>query len=175
LAIRIMKNSMKLWLAALSLMSFGVVSEAQESLEHKRAQQAQQPVAQSITPEQQAALDKLDQDIAQTALNIVRMIDQDRAGEVWDTASPVGKKVISRDDFLKKIAHDRGALGSPGMRMPMGVRHLRYDGTGNMPAGAFVNVSFDTQFGKLPQSSREMVTFILDADNNWRFVGYAIR
>ncbi len=170
-----MKNNMKLWLAALSLMSFGVVSEAQQSLEHKRAQQAQQPIVQSITPEQQAALDKQDQDIAQVALNIVRMIDQNKAGEVWDTASPVGKKVISRDDFLKKIAHDRGALGTPGMRMPMGLRHLRYDGSGNMPAGAFINVSFDTQFSNVPQSARENVTFILDADNNWRFVGYAIR
>jgi hypothetical protein len=170
-----MNTSMKLWLAALSLMSFGVVSEAQQSLEHKRAQQAQQPFVQSITPEQQAALDRQDQEIAQVALNIVRMIDQGKIGEVWDNASPVGKQVISRDDFLKKVMRDRGALGAPGMRMPMGVRHLRYDGSGKMPAGSFINVSFDTQFSNAPQSAREMVTFVLDADNNWRFVGYAIR
>jgi uncharacterized protein YneR len=61
------------------------------------------------------------------------------------------------------------------MRMPMGVRHLRYDGTGNMPAGAFINVAFDTQFSNARQGSREMVTFMLDQDNMWRFVGYAVR
>ncbi|WP_157056157.1 DUF4019 domain-containing protein [Candidatus Burkholderia verschuerenii] len=168
---------MKLWLAALSLMSFGVVSEAQESLEYKRAQQAQQPqerAVQSLTREQQEALDKQDQAIAQVALDIVIMIDADKVGEVWDNASLIGKKVITRDDFIAKVAHDRGALGAPGMRMPMGLRYLRYDGTGNMPAGAFVNVAFDTQFANAPQSSREMVTFMLGQDNIWRFVGYAI-
>jgi hypothetical protein len=174
-----MKPNMKLWLAALSLMSFGVVSEAQESLEYKRAQQAQQAAQngaqQGLTREQQAALDKQDQDIAQVALDIVRMIDAKRAGEVWDDAALVGKRVISRDDFIAKVTQDRSALGVAGMRMPMGVRHMRYDGTGNMPKGAFVNVSFDTQFSNAPQSVREMVTFMLDADNTWRFVGYAIR
>jgi hypothetical protein len=170
-----MKTSMKLWLAALSLMSFGVVSEAQESIEYERAQQTRQPAVRMLTSEQQAALDKQDRDIDQAAMNIVRLIDQGKAADVWETASPVAKKIISRDDFATKIAHDRSALGTPGMRMPLGVRHLRYDGSGNMPAGAFINVSFDTQFGDTPRSMHEMVTFILDADNTWRFVGYAVR
>jgi hypothetical protein len=173
-----MKTNMKLWLALLALMSFGVVSEAEESVEYKRAQQArqsQQAAVRTLTREQQAALDKQDQDIGQAALTIVRLIDQHKAGDVWDTGSPVAKKVIARDDFIGKITRDRGTLGDPGMRMPMGVRHLHYDGTGNMPAGAFLNVSFDTQFSNARQSSREMVTFMLDEDNVWRFVGYAIR
>jgi hypothetical protein len=172
-------NNMKIWLAALSLMSFGIVSKAEESVEYKRAQQAQQQAqrsaVQSLTREQQEQLDKLDQTIAQVAFDIVKMIDARKVGEVWDSGSPVGKKVITRDDFIAKVEHDRGALGAPGIRMPMGLRHLRYDGTGNMPAGAFINVAFDTQFANAPQSSREMVTFMLDRDNIWRFVGYAIR
>jgi len=57
----------------------------------------------------------------------------------------------------------------------MGVKHYRYDGTGNMPAGAYINILFDTQFGQASQSSREMVTFILDSDKVWRFVGYSVR
>jgi hypothetical protein len=173
-----MKNNMKLWLALMSLMSFGVVSEAQESVEYKRAQQARQPqqaAVRTLTREQQAALYKQDQDIGQAALSIVRMLDQNKAGEVWDSASPVGKKAISRDDFIGKMDHNRAALGTASLRMPMGVKHMHYDGTGSMPAGAFINVSFDTQFSSVSQSAREMVTFMLDADNVWRFVGYAVR
>jgi hypothetical protein len=44
-----------------------------------------------------------------------------------------------------------------------------------MPAGAYLNILFDTQFSQASQSSREMVTFILDSDKVWRFVGYSVR
>ncbi|SAK45664.1 DUF4019 domain-containing protein [Caballeronia ptereochthonis] len=169
-----MKASIELSLGALLLMSYGIASQAQQP-----AQLVPQPVQstapRSLTREQQAVLDKQDQDIAQVALDIVRTIDEGKAGEVWDGASPVAKRIISRDDFLNKIAHDRAQFGAPGMRMPMGIRHYRYDGTGKLPAGAYINVLFDTQFSQVAQSAREMVTFILDPDNVWRFAGYSVR
>ncbi|WP_321800339.1 DUF4019 domain-containing protein [Caballeronia sp. J97] len=166
-----MKASIRLSLAALLLVSGSIACQAQQV---QPAQQKIQPVAQSLTKEQQAALDKQDQDIAQVASSIIKMIDQNKAAEVWDAASPIAKQIISREDFTKKVAHDRSPLGTPGVRMPMGVKHYRYDGSGNMPAGAYINVVFDTQFSQAAQSSREMVTFILDSDNMWRFVGYSV-
>ncbi|WP_244817650.1 DUF4019 domain-containing protein [Caballeronia sp. Lep1P3] len=156
-----MNTRTKQWLSALALMSAGIVAHAQ-------------PVP-SLTRDQQAGLDKQDQDIAQMAGAIVKMIDENRAGEVWDASSAVAKKVITREDFIGKITRDRAALGTPGMRMPMGVKHLHFDGSGNMPAGWFMSVSFDTQFSQARQSSREVVTFMLDADRTWRFVGYSVR
>lgn len=168
-----MKARLKLSLCALVLMSTGMASQAQQ-----QAQPVQKP-AQPATPrglskEQQAALDKQDQDIAQAALNIVRMIDESKMSEVWDDASPVAKQIISREAFQQRIANDRALLGAPGMRMPLGVKHFRYDGSGNLPAGAYINVSFDTQFSKNSRSALEMVTFILDSDNIWRFAGYSV-
>lgn len=160
-------------LGALLLISTSVACQAQQ------APAPQQPIqsaaARSLTKEQQDALDKQDQDIAQVALAIVRLIDQSKTGEVWDQASPIAKQIISRDDFTKKITHDRAPLGTPGMRMPMGVKHYHYDGSGNMPAGAYINILFDTQFSQASRSAREMVTFILDSDKVWRFVGYSVR
>ncbi|SAL27652.1 membrane protein [Caballeronia arvi] len=168
-----MKARITLSLGALLLLWSSIACQAQQ------AQPAPQPpqaaAARPLTKEQQAALDKQDQDIAQVASAIVRLIDQNKSAEVWDQGSPIAKQIISRDDFVKKVTRDRSPLGSPGIRMPMGVKHYRYDGTGNMPAGAYINVLFDTQFSQAPQSSREMVTFILDSDNIWRFVGYTVR
>jgi hypothetical protein len=156
-----MKTRTNKRLAALALMSMAALSHAQP--------------APSLTREQQAGLDKQDQDIAQMADVIVKMIDQNKTGEVWDAGSAVAKKVISREDFVSKVTRDRAALGTPGMRMPMGVKHLHFDGTGNMPAGWFMSVSFDTQFSQARQSAREVVTFMLDPDRVWRFVGYSVR
>ncbi len=164
--VRIMKASIRFSLAAFLLISSSIACHAQET---------QSSATRSLTKEQQAALDKQDQDIAQVASQIIALIDQNRAGDVWDQASPIAKQIISRDDFMKKVARDRSPLGAPGLRMPMGVKHYRYDGTGNMPAGAYINILFDTQFGQASQSSREMVTFILDSDKIWRFVGYSVR
>ncbi|SAK43897.1 membrane protein [Caballeronia hypogeia] len=166
-----MNASIKRSLAALLLMSFGIASQAQQA----QPAPVHSAAVRSLTKEQQGALDKQDQDVAQVAVAIVRLIDQDKAGEVWDQSSPIARQIIARDAFVKKIAHDRAPLGAPGMRMPMGVKHYQYDGTGNMPAGAYLNILFDTQFSQSAQSSREMVTFILDSDNVWRFVGYSVR
>ena len=172
-----MKARLKLSLCALVLMSTGMASQAQQ--QPQPAQPAQKPAQvaapRGLSAQQQAALDKQDQDIAQAALNIVRMIDQGKTSEVWDDASPVAKRIISHDDFQRRIASDRALLGTPGMRMPLGVKHLRYDGSGNLPAGAYINVSFDTQFSKHNRSALEMVTLILDSDNIWRFAGYTVR
>ena len=168
-----MKSRFSVSLAAFLLFSAGVACHAQQT---QPAQQAVQPAAtRSLTKEQQAALDQQDRDIAQVASSIIRLIDQNKAGDVWDQASPIAKQIVSHKDFMKKIAHDRLPLDAPGLRMPMGVKHYRYDGTGNMPAGAYINILFDTQFSQASQSSREMVTFILDSDKVWRFVGYSVR
>jgi len=93
----------------------------------------------------------LDQDIAEAATAIVRMIDQKKAGEVWDGSSAVVKKIISREDFANKVTRDQAALGTPGMRMPLGVKHLQFDGTGNMPAGSFMS------WASIPSSTRASV------------------
>ncbi|WP_250494470.1 MULTISPECIES: DUF4019 domain-containing protein [unclassified Caballeronia] len=166
-----MKASFKLFLFVVSLISFAGACQAQQA--QQAPQTAQAPHA--LTREQQAQLDKQDQDIAQVASTIVKMVDENKAGDIWDLSSPLARKVITRDDFVKKVTNDRAALGAAGMRMPMGVRHLHFDGTGNMPAGSYITVTFDTQFSQAQKSSREIVTFILDPDNSWRFAGYSVR
>ncbi|MEZ2353772.1 DUF4019 domain-containing protein [Caballeronia sp. RCC_10] len=99
----------------------------------------------------------------------------EQGGGVWDGSSAVAKKIISREDFANKVTRDRAALGTPGMRMPLWVRHLQFDGTGNMPAGSFMSWPSITQFDQARQSSRESVTSMLHPDRRWRFVGYSVR
>ncbi|SAK62147.1 membrane protein [Caballeronia glebae] len=167
-----MKASINLSLAALLLISTSIACQAQQA--PPAQQQNRPPVVRALTPEQQASLDKQDQDIGQAAMEIIKLIDQDKAGVVWDQGSPLAKQIVSRDDFMKKVAQDRSPLGQPGLRMPMGVRHYRYDGSGNIPAGAYINVRFDTQFSRSNRTRSETVSFILDSDRVWRFVGYSV-
>jgi hypothetical protein len=169
----IMKSRISAALATLLFFSAGIACRAQQSQLPQNPTQSAAP--RSLTKEQQTALDQQDRDIAQVASAVVTLIDQNKAGEVWDQASPIAKQIISRDDFMKKVARDRSPLGAPGLRMPMGEKHYRYDGTGNLPAGAYINVLYDTQFSQPGQSSREMVTFFLDSDKVWRFAGYSVR
>ncbi|BAN27182.1 DUF4019 domain-containing protein [Caballeronia insecticola] len=169
-----MKARIKLSLGIFLLTSFGIASYAQQP--GSPVPPSVQPAApRGLTKEQQAALDKMDEDIGQIALTIVKSIDQGKAPQVWDAASPIAKGIISRDAFVQKVSHDRAVLGEPGMRMPMGIRHFRYQSTGNLPAGAYINVTFETQFAQAKQSALELVTFFLDSDNIWRFAGYSVR
>jgi hypothetical protein len=165
---------MKLLLAALSLMSCGIVSEAQDTQRYKQAQEAQKPVKRALTRDEQAALDQQDQALGQAALVIMKMIDENKAGAVWDTSSAITRKITSRSQFLSKLASDRAPLGTPGVRMPLGVHHLRADGSGGTPAGLYVNAVFDTRYSGAPRNVQEMVTFVLEADNVWRFAGYSL-
>jgi hypothetical protein len=172
-----MNTKMKLWLAALSLMSFGVASAAQEIQQQKQAQQAQQaqqPVKRALTSEQQALLDQQDQALGQAALVLIKKIDENKAGEVWDISSAVTHKIVSRQDFIARVGSQRAVLGTAGTRMPLGVHHLRIDGKSGVPAGLYVNVAFDTRFSGAARNVQEMVSFVLDADNVWRFAGYSI-
>jgi hypothetical protein len=169
-----MNSKMKIWLVGLSLMSFGIVSAAQENDRQKQVQQAQQPIKRSLTSEQQALLDQQDQALGQAALVLIKKLDENKAGEVWDISSSVTHKIVSRADFIARVASERAALGTPGTRMPLGVHHLRTDGKNGPPAGLYVNVTFDTRFSGAPRNVQEMLTFVLEADNVWRFAGYSI-
>jgi hypothetical protein len=92
-------SSIRLCVVTLSLLSVGVLSHAQRAQPNLGAQQPQ-PVMRQLTREQQAALDKEDYDVAQLASIIIKTIDENKVGEVWDTASPLAKRIISRDDVL---------------------------------------------------------------------------
>jgi hypothetical protein len=154
------------------LIGFAGVASAQD----KPAQtQQQQPAARQLTPEQRAAIQQEDQSAVKYAGSIVAMIDNGQTGQVWDQASDVAKKSVSRDQFVKATDSDRAQLGKMTSRKVEGVTRIMSNGKEQLPAGLYVNVIFATQFSKQAKPIRELVSFHRDSDNRLRLSGYTVR
>lgn len=115
-------------------------------------------------------------DMVRGGMQAIQMIDQGRAGELWDGAAPVARKRMARADFTGQIARSRAPLGVPQMRTWVTVnRQVMSDPDGDT-AGQYVSVEYETRFANRPESTlRELVSFHLDSDRIWRFSGYVLR
>ena len=153
------------------LIGFAGVASAQ----NQPAQTQQKPAAQQLTPEQRAAIQKQNQVLVKYAESIVAMIDNGQSGQVWDQASDVAKKTVSRDQFTKATESDRAKAGKMTTRKLEGVTRALSNGKEKLPQGLYVNVVFATQFSNESKPVRELVSFHLDSDKKWRLSGYTIR
>lgn len=144
------------------------------SAQEKPAQSQQQPAAKPLTPEQRAAIRKQNQELVGYANQIVKMIDNGQAGDVWDGMSEVGKKAETRDAFSAKVKQERGKLGNTTSRRIVALYGSRSEGRKQLPAGIYRNVRYLTQFAGSTSPRIELVSFHLDSDKKWRLSGYAI-
>lgn len=156
----------KLFLPALIL--FSATTFAQTAAPAANAQPAQPTAA------QQAQQAQLNQKMASSALQIAQQIDSNKIGEVWDSASSIGKQATTRADFVKQITADRKQMGKLASRTLRGVNYSQSDGK-SLPAGIYANVAFATTFGKSKEPVRELISFHLDNDQVWRVTGYTLR
>lgn len=69
------------------------------------------------------------------ALQVLRLIDADQSGAVWDAASPVARRSIGRERFIAQIRQRRAGLGAPEQRMWSAVKRQRVNPGSNAPAG----------------------------------------
>jgi hypothetical protein len=160
----------RLLVCALLLAAAGVAGAQNQP----RASQ-QQPAARQLTPQQRAALQKQNEVLVKYADRIIAIIDNGQVGEVWDQASDVAKKTISRDQFIKTTDADRARLGAVKSRKVAAVTRTISKGNGKLPAGEYLNVNYATQFDNQAKPTRELVSFHLDADRKWRLSGYTVR
>ncbi|HVX06069.1 MAG TPA: DUF4019 domain-containing protein [Rhodanobacteraceae bacterium] len=160
----------RLFVCAL-LIGFAGVASAQ----NQPAQTQQKPAARQLTPEQRAAIQKQNQVLVQYAESIIAMIDNGQSGQVWDQASDVAKKTVSRDQFTKATESDRAKLGKVTSRKVEGVTRALSNGKDKLPQGLYANVVFATQFANETKPIRELVSFHLDSDKKWRLSGYTTR
>ncbi len=123
-----------------------------------------------------AAQDVEASDIVRGGMQALQMVDANRAGELWDGATPATRKRMTRADFTGQIAKSRAPLGAPQMRTWIAVnRQVVTDPDGDT-AGQYVSVEYETRFADKPDGTlRELVSFHLDRDRVWRFSGYVLR
>jgi len=152
--------------AALMGVSGGVFAQAAKPAQATAAQ----PAPARMTPAQEAEAQKQ----VQASMQVIKAIDQNQAGAVWDQSSSVAKAATKRADFVRQITADRAKLGAPSQRQLAGVSRSESKG-GTIPAGVYINVSYATKFANAPQPVRELVSYHQDSDKVWRVAGYSVR
>lgn len=123
-----------------------------------------------------AAQDVEASDMVRGGMQAIQMIDQGKAGELWDGATPAARNRITRTDFTGQTAKSRVPLGAPKMRTWVAVTRQVVTDPDVDAAGQYVSVEYETRFANKPDGTlRELVSFHLDRDNIWRFSGYVLR
>ncbi|WP_420007313.1 DUF4019 domain-containing protein [Xanthomonas sacchari] len=119
-------------------------------------------------------LTKQDAQMAQAGLRAAQLVDAGRTGELWDGASAVAKKAVTRAVFVREIDAARARLGTLVGRGVASVARVQYAAGSQVPPGTYVNISFPSRFANAPQPVRELVSLRLDEDKTWRLVGYHV-
>ncbi|KRG45934.1 hypothetical protein ARC20_06910 [Stenotrophomonas panacihumi] len=135
---------------------------------------AAQPGQPALTPAQQAELAKQNAEMIQAAQKVLQMVDAGQLPQLWDGASVVAKRAVTRENFANQIGAQRKRLGAVAGRGQAAVTRVRYNAGASVPEGLYVNVSFPTRFANAPQPVRELVSFRLDEDKVWRLAGYSL-
>lgn len=138
-------------------------------------QQQPRPAQPQLTPAQQAAVNKQNADMTRAAQQVMQLVDANQVGQVYDGASAVMKRLVTRDEFVKQVTIDRNRLGKPASRGAAAVSRAQYPAGAQVPQGLYLNVATPTKFANAPQPVRELVSFRLDEDKTWRVSGYSLR
>ena len=101
--------------------------------------------------------------------------DANRVGEIWDGASAAMKRTVTRDEFVKQITIDRNRLGAVSSRANPAISRSMFKAGAQVPEGLYINIATPTKFANQPQPVRELVSFRLDEDRQWRVSGYSLR
>lgn len=133
------------------------------------------PAQPKLTPEQRQAIMKFRQSMASNAEAIAQLIDQGKAGDVYDQASAVMKKAVSHNDFVSGISKQRNNVGKLESRKLAAVTHSVSKGELKLPAGDYVNVVFAAKFSNEKAPIRELVSYHYDTDKVWRVSGYTLQ
>jgi hypothetical protein len=115
-------------------------------------------------------------DMVRGGMQAIQMIDQGKAGELWDGATPATRRRVPRTDFTSQIARSRASLGAPRLRTWVAVNRQVVADADADTSGQYVSIEFETRFTNKPEGTlRELVSFHLDRDRIWRFSGYVLR
>ncbi|MBN8754108.1 DUF4019 domain-containing protein [Variovorax sp. SCN45] len=115
-------------------------------------------------------------DMVRGGMQAIQMIDQGKAGELWDGATAATRKRVQRADFINQVASSRAPFGTPRMRTWVAVNRQVVTDPDDDTAGQYVSIEYETRFSNRPDSTlRELVSFHLDRDRIWRFSGYVLR
>jgi hypothetical protein len=134
---------------------------AQQTTATQEAPAAQQ----ALSPKQVADL----RDSAAEAQKWLKLIDQGKYGESWDTGSNIFRFTIKRDEWIKsleKIHQPYGQLISRQL-----VQQSPAENPKGLPAGDYMVLVYKSSYSNHP-SVNELVTMVLSTDGKWKVLTY---
>jgi hypothetical protein len=102
----------------------------------------------------------------------LKLVDEGKYGDAWDSAAEYLKIAVSREDFAKSLAAARKPLGSVKSRELKSKQYAT--SLPGAPDGEYVVIQFKTAFEN-KKSAVETITPMLDKDKKWRVSGYFIK
>lgn len=112
--------------------------------------------------------------IVSAGLAVLRKVDENRSGELWDEASPVTRAAMPKAAFVQGLREARASVGDVRRRDWASITRVRYlDGSTTPPPGLYANVDVSTQLAD-GRTVFEKVSFRLEREG-WRFTGYEPR
>jgi hypothetical protein len=158
-----MKSSIIVIAIALLLTTGTVVAQQKPASHPAASQAADRPAPGALEPDA----------VRDAGLRVAMAVDAGQAGRLWDEASAVTRKSVTRDAFIAGITRSRQGLAKAVSRNWLSVR--RQSGDGNaLPQGLYASTELLAEFPGKPLV-RELVSFRLDEDGTWRFAGYAVQ
>jgi hypothetical protein len=102
----------------------------------------------------------------------LKLVDQGKYGDAWDSAAQYLKNAVSKEDFAKSLAAARKPLGKLKSRELKSKRYAT--SLPGAPDGEYVVIQFTTALEN-KKSAVETITPMLDKDKKWRVSGYFIK
>lgn len=107
---------------------------------------------------------------------VAQAIDGVHYRELWAGASPAVRALVSDVDFVKGVSQLRSKdAGAPSRRtwVRLDLQQQPNQPDKRSPGGLYASCIFEAQFGSALR--REIVSFRLDEDRQWRFAGYHLQ
>lgn len=132
--------------------------------------------AQEQTQAQRAAPPRADiapNALRDAALTVAQAVDAGQAAQLWQSSSPAIRDSMPQQQFIASLTRVRQPFGRPEQRQWTSVAVRDVAQQGSMKAGRYGSVDFSSTFTG-NRRAHELVSFRLDEDGQWRFVGYVI-
>jgi Protein of unknown function (DUF4019) len=121
-----------------------------------------------------AAPDLTAAQVASAGEEVVKLVDQSRFADLWNSASTATRKVAQQAQFNSDLVANRQPLGAPASRSWVVVARQTLGADKGAIAGQYLNVEYETRFMR-GDVKHELVSFRFDEDRVWRFAGYVLR
>jgi hypothetical protein len=113
-----------------------------------------------------------DKDAIDAAKKWLDLLDADKAGVAWDSASKELQKVVKRDQFIAEMRNVRKEMGKLDSRTA--VKFARaHELPGGSP-GDYALIEFDSKYKNGKHLSEQLIWSVEQGDT-WRVVGYFYR